>query len=83
MKRSELLYDLAALLQNTEYIDVPISQYIEDEKLALQVLDFLESKGMLPPFCRTNEHEDFCEYYDGEQCNCGGVVASAWEPEDG
>lgn len=49
MKRSEPLYDLSALLQNTEHIDVPMSQHIQDEKLALEILSKLEELGMQPP----------------------------------
>lgn len=48
MKRSKMLEELETLLVLTEHDHSPI-QYVNAEKLAVEILEFLEAAGMLPP----------------------------------
>lgn len=49
MKRSEMITKIKDLIIYSDNVDVPNSSYINDQKLAEEILDFIEQEGMLPP----------------------------------
>lgn len=49
MKRSDMKYELMSLLLNSPNIDIPTSTYMDEERLALEIIEYIEDIGMLPP----------------------------------
>lgn len=49
MKRSEVLTILENLIRDTEYIDIPNEYYYKPKELAEEILNAIETAGMLPP----------------------------------
>jgi hypothetical protein len=49
MRRSDMIIELYSLLYNSKNINVPTSSYINEQKLAEEILAFIEERGMLPP----------------------------------
>lgn len=55
MKRSKVIEELVALFYSTDNLDIPNSSFINDEKLANEILTKLEELGMLPPFNKVGQ----------------------------
>lgn len=49
MKRSQILQKLQELIEDTSHIDIPNSSYYNPPELAKEILDCVESFGMVPP----------------------------------
>lgn len=71
MKRSEMLEQLEILIHNTSNIYVPSSYSYDAKSLAIEILDSLEEKGMLPPYTGKYDRLTTRAYGNHE-----------WEPED-
>ena len=75
MKRSEML----KLLK--EETDNWMSPQPDNHELEM-ILSVLEREGMQPPqTLNKNKHEDYCSIYDGEKCDCDGVIENTWSEE--
>lgn len=73
MKKSELLNEIQWLILESDCIDVPNSNLINEVKLAKLILDLVESSGMLPPTIEIEvEGNKGYRTYKRNQ----------WEPED-
>ena len=82
MKRSEAIELLRKFAVDNELFDLR-DQY--DVFISKQILDFLESQGMIPPSYFQSPIKDIryapesdCHYQDGKY----GIDLSEWEPED-
>jgi len=72
MKRSEMIKLLEQHLLEDHGLD-----FLTDKPIvvAKDILDFLEFKGMLPPF------DDWTYHMDGDRANSESTKYLAWEPE--
>jgi hypothetical protein len=73
MKRSEMIALLAEDLSENHGLDF-LTDY--PEVVAKDILDLLESKGMLPPL------NDWSLHTDGDKADTDNVRYYTWEPED-